>query len=167
MILTKDAILNRIKSGDIKIEPFNLDNLGDGSMDLTLSNEFRIFKKGIKNISITETTDYKEYTQLIKTKMIKLKPGELILGITQEKLKLPPNLCGWLQGRSRFARLGLTVHVTASFVQPGSENRQVMEIINLNKIPLTVHEGDKIMQIVFENTEGKSTFQGKFRNQEL
>jgi len=167
MILTKNVILEKINSGEISITPFNPKNVGSGSIDLTLAGEFRIFKKNIRSISINENIDYKKYTIKIKAKKIKIMPGEMILGITKEKIKLADNLCGWLYGRSRFARLGLSVHITAGFVQPGSENKQVMEIVNLAPFPLELHKGDKIMQIIIEETMGRSKFNGKFRNQEL
>jgi len=48
-----------------------------------------------------------------------LLPGCACLGITEEKIKLAPSMCGLLEGRSRFARLGLFVHITAGFMNPG------------------------------------------------
>ncbi|MCD6576266.1 MAG: dCTP deaminase [Nanoarchaeota archaeon] len=166
MILTKKKILEAIKRKEIVISPFNKRNVGAGSIDLTLDNKFRIFvKKG--TIKLSENVDYKKYTKLITANKILLNPGEIVLGITKEKLKLPEDMCGWLQGRSRFARLGLVVHVTASFVQPGSENKQVLEIINLGKNPIEIHAGDKICQLIIERTEGKAKFKGKFVNQKL
>ena len=56
-----------------------------------------------------------------------LQPGETIHGITRERVTLPGDIGGWLEGRSRFARLGLMIHVTAGFVSPGVSNRQVLE----------------------------------------
>ncbi len=166
MILTKKEILKALEKKELSIKPFNKNQIGTGSIDLTLDNKFRIFKKN-KLIKITEKIDYKKYTKLIKADKIILNPGDIVLGITKEKIKLPTNLCGWLQGRSRFARLGLVVHMTASFVQPGSENRQVLEIINLEKNPIEIHNGDRICQLILEKTEGKAKFKGKFVNQTL
>ena len=166
MILTKKKILDAIRKKEIVISPFNKKNVGAGSIDLTIDNKFRIFKKN-RTIKLNENSDYKKYTKLVKASKILIEPGEMILGITKEKIKLPQNLCGWLQGRSRFARLGLAVHVTASFVQPGSENKQVLEIINLGKNPIEIHAGDKICQLILERTEGKAKFKGKFVNQKL
>lgn len=89
--------------------------------------------------------DYKKVTELTTLKQgehILLPPGQYAnfiffhmfartcLGITQEKICLSPEYCGLLEGRSRFARLGLFVHITAGFMQPGIENRQVLEIFN-------------------------------------
>jgi len=167
MILTKKVILEEIKKGRIKIKPFNPKQVGPGSIDLTLDNKFRIFKKDIKKLKISEKSDYKKYTKLIRADKIILQPGQIALGITKEKIELPEDICGWLQGRSRFARLGLVVHITASFVHPGSVNKQVLEMINLNKFPLEIKAGTKILQLILERTEGKARLKGKFVNQEL
>ena len=166
MILTKNEILKAIEKKELSIKPFDKNQIGTGSIDLTLDNKFRIFKKN-KLIKIDEHTDYKKYTKLVKAEKIILNPGDIVLGITKEKIKLPTNLCGWLQGRSRFARLGLAVHITANFVQPGSENKQVLEIVNLEKNPIEIHSGDRICQLILERTEGKAKFDGKFANQTL
>jgi len=165
MILTKEKILEEIKNKRINIEPYNEKNLGPASYDLTLSNQFRMFK-GNENIRLDENTDYKKYTKLVNGK-ITLKPGEFILGITEEKITLPSDICGWLTGRSRFARLGLQIHSTAAFLQPGIENKQVLEIHNLSSNTLELKQGLKLCQIVFDRTDGKAKYKGKFSRQSL
>lgn len=165
MILTKPEILKHIKKGKIKIEPFIKENLGAGSIDLTLGNEFRIFKNIKKIHDATEKLDYKNITTLKKINSIVIKPGETILGITKEKITLSTDVCGWLEGRSRFARLGLLVHISASFMQPGISNRQVLEISNMGHAKLRLHAGEKICQFIFQKTLGKAKYKGKFENQ--
>ena len=165
MILTKEKILEEIKNKRINITYYNAKNLGPASYDLTLSNQFRMFK-GNENIRLDENTDYKKYTKLVNGK-ITLKPGEFILGITEEKITLPSDICGWLTGRSRFARLGLQIHSTAAFLQPGIENKQVLEIHNLSSNTLELKQGLKLCQIVFDRTDGKAKYKGKFSRQSL
>ena len=165
-ILTKYEILAEIERGHLKIMPFNGKNLGPASLDLTLDNKWRIFSKK-KKITVDEDVDYKATTKLVEKDKIILKPGQLVLGITKERISLPENLTGWLQGRSRFARIGLSVHVTASFVQPGSDNKQVLEIINLGPHTLVLKAGSKIAQLILQRTEGKARYSGKFSDQEL
>jgi len=130
--LTKNEILKEIKKKNIKITPFDKKAVGPGSVDLTLDDQFRIFTKG-KTYNVTAEANYKDVTKLIKKKSIIIKPGEVILGITKERITLGNDICGWLEGRSRFARLGLLVHISASFMQPGIDNQQVLEIVNLQK----------------------------------
>jgi len=164
-ILTRGEIIKWIKKGKLKIEPLNLDNIEGASIDLTLSDKWRVFKKGKKICDVREGTNYREFTEKVTKNSILLKPGEMILGMTEEKICFPPNLCGHLHGRSRFARLGMTVHVSATFVQPGVENHQVLEIVNLGKVPLRLHAGEKVCQLVFHKTVGKEKYTGKFASQ--
>lgn len=165
-ILTRKEILKEIKKGRIKIKPFSKDQIGPASIDLHLSNEFRIFKKW-KTAPVAEDVDYKNFTKLINVDKYKiLRPDEFVLGLTKEKINLPDNICGWLTGRSRFARLGLSIHITASFIQPGISNKQVLEIKNVSKIPLILYPGTRICQIILMKTSGKSKYKGKFMKQE-
>lgn len=165
-ILTKTAILKEIKAGNIKITPFNKSKVGPGSVDLHLSNEFRIFRKVQDVIHVNNRTDHKKYSKVEKIKShFLLLPGETVLGITKEKVTLSSNLCGWLQGRSRFARLGLLIHISANFIQPGVSNKQVLEISNMSSMPMALYPGTAICQMIFERTEGKAKYKGRFANQ--
>ena len=165
-ILTKTEIVNRIKKRNIVIEPFFESNLGPASYDLSLGNEFRIYKKNNFEIDVKEDTDYKEYTKEVKVKdFIEMKPGDFILGITKEKITLPENICAWLGGRSRFARLGVQIHITAAFIQPGISNKQVLELYNCSPKIIKLYPGTKICQLIFEETHGKALYKGKFVKQ--
>ncbi len=122
-ILTEKELKKAINKHTIKITPYTEENIGPASIDLTLDNKFTYFKKEIEQIEVTDDIDFKDYTTLVKTEEYLLHPRAFILAITKEKITLPKNMCGWLQGRSRFARLGLSVHITASFLQPGIKNK--------------------------------------------
>ena len=166
VILTKKEILKEIKEGNIQITPFKRSKVGAGSVDLHLDNEFRIFKHVNKLVHVNSKTDHRKITKKVKVdKYITLMPGELVLGVTKEKIKLAPNICGWLQGRSRYARMGLMVHLSSSFLQPGINNKQVLEIANMSKIPLALHPGTAFCQVIFEKTEGKARYKGRFSRQ--
>jgi len=91
-----------------------------------------------------------------------LAPGETIHGITRERVRLPEDVAGWLEGRSRFARLGLMIHVTAGFVAPGVDARQVLEMSNVAGRPLVLHAGVRVCQIVLQRCEGRARYQGRF-----
>lgn len=165
-VLTREEILQEIKQGTVEIEPFVEDQVGPGSIDLHLGNEFRVFKK-LRNACVVEDNILIEdlTDRLEAEESFTLMPGESVLGITHERIKLPPNICGWLEGRSRFARMGLVIHMTAGFVQPGINNRQVLEIGNLAPFPLVLKPGVRICQIILERTVGKASYQGKFKSQ--
>jgi len=118
-ILIGDELKNAIKTGLIKIEPLDEFQIGPGSVDLTLGNDFRIFKKQEDVYPIKDNSDFHDITELKHVDdgdCIVIHPGEMILGITKEKITLPEDIAGRLEGRSRFARFGLAVHVTAGFM---------------------------------------------------
>jgi len=166
MILTRDAIKKEILSGNIKIEPSIPDeHIQVASVDLCLGNTFRVFQKAEGVIEVVESMDYKTITKEIVKEVVILSPGETILGVTKEKITLPGNICGWLEGRSRFARLGLLIHISAGLIQPGVSNHQVLEITNLGPNVLSLHAGERICQLAFQRCEGSAVYQGKFQGQ--
>ena len=168
-VLTHNEIIKAIKRGKIKIEPYDESQIGPASIDLTLGNEFRIFKSHQAPYHVRNDANFEDITEKRAIKngeSIVVNPGEMILGITVEKITLPEDLCGRLEGRSRFARFGLAIHITAGFVQPGISNHQVLEIANLGRAPLALYPGTKICQFIFEECKGKAKYQGRFARQE-
>jgi len=151
MALSDVDILEYLKKGIIRIEPFDEKQVGPASVDLTLSDEWYSFKKQYvgKMVDLSKTP-FQEAFEMRKADKIELKPGELCLGKTLEKITLPSNIIGKLEGRSRYARMGLIIHITAAVVQPGSDNHQVLEIVNLAPFPVTLRAGMRISQILFE-----------------
>lgn len=166
-VLTREEILKEIGRGTLAIEPFEENQVGPGSIDLRLGNEFRVFKKLRNALIVDETISLEDLTERVVVEdSFTLMPGETVLGITKERLKLPSGICGWLEGRSRFARIGLVIHMTASFIQPGVNNRQVLEIGNLAPFPIVLTPGVRICQVVLEQTEGEASYQGTFKDQD-
>ncbi|MBI5249987.1 MAG: dCTP deaminase [Desulfomonile tiedjei] len=165
-VLTRNELIEAINNGRIQIDPFSEDMLGPGSVDLSLSDEFRIFKKLRKAVVIDDSMELEKITRLVYRNSFTLLPGETILGITREKIRLAPSLCGWIQGRSRFARVGLLVHMTASFIQPGINNRQVLEISNMAPFPLILRPDTRICQVIFQSTIGEAIYHGRYKSQE-
>jgi dCTP deaminase len=167
MILTHDEILREIELGRIGIDPYDPDAVGPASIDLRLGNEIRIFSPMPQVLPISATTDYRDQTYRLELTPAGyvIKPGELVLGMTSERLTLPPDIAGWLGSRSRFARLGLMVHISAPFMQPGISNQQVLEILNVGPNYLKLVPGERICQFVFERCEGQAVYQGHFSGQ--
>eukprot|EP01103_Thecamoeba_quadrilineata_P009415 TRINITY_DN19172_c0_g1_i1.p1 TRINITY_DN19172_c0_g1~~TRINITY_DN19172_c0_g1_i1.p1 ORF type:complete len:187 (+),score=10.69 TRINITY_DN19172_c0_g1_i1:48-563(+) len=169
-VLAKSEILKAVEKGDIVITPYDKDAVGCASIDLTLSNEFRFYKPGLNVLVVNEKTSYKEVTERVDVSDSDgylLLPGTACLGITKETVKLAPHLCGLLEGRSRFARLGLFVHITAGFMNPGINNRQVLEIYNASNHPLKLLPGTKICQFIFMKMDGEATYDGVFKSNDL
>lgn len=175
LILSRPEILKAVKTGRIGIDPFNEKFVGSCSVDLHLGNSFRVFKKtnGKKAIEVVENAFFgKEFQSLSKVvdlnenETLSLSPGELVLGLTLEKITLPKNISGRLEGRSRFARMGLLVHVSSSLVQPGVDNNQVLEIMNMSPFTLKLHPKTRICQIIFEEVKGGAEYGGTFKKQD-
>jgi dCTP deaminase len=167
-VLIGKEIEKALKNKLIIIKPLNKAQIGPGSIDLTLGNDFRIFKKQSKVYHVKNDSKFEAITKDVHVKdggYIIIRPGEMILGITKEKITLADNMSGRLEGRSRFARYGLAVHVTAGFMHPGISNHQVLEIVNLGHGPLALYPGTKICQFIFEKCDGHAKYQGRFAKQ--
>jgi dCTP deaminase len=166
-VLTREVILAEIESGRLKIDPFSPEQLGAASIDLTLGDEIRVFEPRDGPIELREDADYRDHTRVQPLdEPYVLEPGCTVHGITRERIQLPDDLCGFLEGRSRFARLGLMIHVTSAFVQPGVANRQVLEMSNVAVRPLRIHAGVRLCQLVLMRTEGDAHYDGRFADQE-
>ncbi|XP_049848235.1 dCTP deaminase, dUMP-forming-like [Schistocerca gregaria] len=167
-ILSRREIQNAIESGEIIIQPYDPDSVGAASIDLTLSNEFRSFIPCAQPLKVTERTSYEDIT--VKTVIPEgetylLPPGKMCLGITLERVALSDKICGLLEGRSRFARLGLLIHITAGFINPGINNRQVLEIYNASNHVLELIPGTKLCQLIFIRMFGTSKYNGFYKTQ--
>jgi len=151
MTLSDVDLKEYLKKGLIKIEPLEDSQIGPASIDLTLGDEWYFFKdkytKGEVDLSKVSFTDA---FGMKKAKDIRLMPGQMCLGKTVEKITLAPNIVGKLEGRSRYARMGLVIHITSAVVQPGSANHQVLEIVNLAPFPVVLHAGMRISQVLFD-----------------
>ncbi len=169
MILGRKRILELIERGVIRIEPFDPSQVGPASVDLTLGNLFRILRDGPPLAIKDDSFDPSKYGELIEVpdgSYLSLEPGAFVLGITRERISLPPTIMGILSGRSRFARVGLMVHVSSSIVQPGSNNRQVLEIANLGNRTIRLYPGVRICQIVLLQVDGGEPFSDRYQGQE-
>lgn len=148
--LSDRDIRKYLRKGLLEITPLEDEQIGPASIDLTLANEWWFFRSSY----LKQTVDLKKIgfdTAMKKTqaKTITLKPGQMCLGKTLEKIKMPSNILGKLEGRSRYARMGLSVHITSALVQPGSNNHQILEIVNFAPFSVTLHAGMRISQIIF------------------
>jgi dCTP deaminase len=165
-VITRDGILREIEAGRVQIDPFHPSQVGVASIDLTLGNEIREILVEDEPIRVLDETDYRDHTRVrVLDAPYRLDPGVTIHGITAERLTLPDDLCGFLEGRSRFARLGLMIHVTSAFVQPGVSNRQVLEMSNVSSRSLEIVAGVRICQLVLMRTEGRAVYRGRFQDQ--
>ncbi len=172
MILSKREILKAVESGRIRITPFDEGSVGACSVDLKLGYDFKKFVGSKKVISIDSS--FKELNETCWKRLrlkcgecIIIKPKELVLGSTLERLKLSNSICAFIDGRSRFARAGLLVHISSSLIQPGVDNIQVLEIINMSSNTMKLFPETKICQVVFQELKGSAEYKGMFKKQLL
>lgn len=166
-VLTRGEIEKELQSGRLRVDPLDPSQIGPASIDLHLGREIRVPHPSSGDaIHVTDDADHQTHTDLVEIDGYHLlQPGYTIHGVTVETVYLPSDLCAWIEGRSRIARFGLTVHVTSGFVHPGVENKQVLEMTNVSTSPLAIHAGIRICQIVLERTEGHAVYRGRFANQ--
>ena len=158
MALSDVDIKKAMKQGRLRITPFKQEQLGAGSVDLTLGNEWWFFKpQYLDQIVDLSKVGFQQAHRRVKAEAVLLLPGEMCLGRTVEKITLSPDLIGKLEGRSRYARMGLSIHITSAIVQPGSNNHQVLEIVNLAPFPIVLHKGMRVSQVMFHELVSPSS----------
>ena len=146
MILTDVDIKDRIQLGALDIRPFRPENVQPASIDLTLDWDFRAPRD--------LTSDVWETQRLIKVEprddqTFYVQPDGFYLVSTQERIRLPYNLVGRVEGKSSLARRGLMVHATAGFVDPGFDGQITLELCNVSPNIIIVRPNMLIAQIVF------------------
>ena len=152
MILSDRSIREAIEMGRIVIDPFNQTCVQPSSVDLRLSSSFRVFRNHTFG-HIDVKSDLSNLTTLIDThddEPFILHPGEFVLGATLERVALPFDLVGRLEGKSSLGRLGLLIHSTAGFVDAGFDGQLTLELSNVANLPITLYHGMKIGQISFQ-----------------
>ena len=151
MLLSDRSIKEAISAGRIVLKPYFEDCVQPSSIDIHLDNKFLLFNKAQHAlIDVRQKQD-----ALMKSVEIKdgepfiLHPGEFVLGSTLESLKLPNDIAGRIEGKSSLGRLGLLIHSTAGYVDPGWEGNLTLELSNVSPLPITLYYKMKIGQISF------------------
>lgn len=161
MRLSDGDIEQRLAERSIIIEPAPASTAIAGiSVDLRLDHRFRVFSNSsVTHLDLSgDRTELEQNIDRVMGREIALNegetffihPGELVLGATLESVTIPPDLVGWLDGRSSLARLGLMVHLTAGRIDPGWQGQIVLEFYNSGKLPLTLRPGMVICALSFE-----------------
>jgi dCTP deaminase len=128
--------------------------IGPSSMDLRLGYEFGVLNT--RKIEMVDTKSMERYSNYMEKEKhsaeegVIVHPGEFILGTTLESVKCPSNLVARVEGRSSYGRLGIIVHATAGYIDPGFEGDITLEIQNLGNAPVKLYPEDRVCQIVFE-----------------
>jgi len=150
-VLSDRDIAAAMAAGRIKILPYDDSDLQPSSVDLHLDRQFRVFRNN-RYPFIDVRAPQPDLTELLSVsddEPFVLHPGEFVLGQTVEWVELPDDLVARLEGKSSLGRLGLLIHSTAGYVDPGWKGNLTLELSNVANLPITLYPGMKIGQISF------------------
>ena len=151
MILSDRTIREELGAGRIVIDPLDEQCIQPSSVDLRLDRLFRVFLNHTMPV-IDVKEDLEDLTRLVEIgegEAFILHPGEFVLGSTYEKVSLPDDLVGRIEGKSSLGRLGLLIHSTAGFIDAGFSGHITLELSNVANLPITLYPGMKIGQVSF------------------
>jgi len=151
MILSDVDIRKELAAGRIEIDPFDEACVQPSSVDLHVDAQFRVFANSrYPYIDVRrEMPDLTELVEVEPEEPFILHPGEFVLGSTLERVRLPDDLVARLEGKSSLGRLGLLIHSTAGYVDPGWDGFLTLELSNVANLPITIYPAMKIGQISF------------------
>jgi dCTP deaminase len=150
MVLADRTIARLLAAGRIEIDPYDEALLQPSSVDVRVDRYFRVFRNNLYPfIDVKQAQE--DLTELVEVgaEPFILHPGEFVLGSTLERVRLPDDLVGRLEGKSSLGRLGLLIHSTAGFIDPGFDGHVTLELSNVANLPITIYAGMKIGQLSF------------------
>jgi dCTP deaminase len=151
VVLSDRTIARLLAEGRIEIDPYDQALLQPSSVDVRVDRLFRVFHNS-RYPFIDVKQQQEDLTELVEidgeTAFI-LHPGEFVLGSTLERIRLPDDLVARLEGKSSLGRLGLLIHSTAGYIDPGWDGHVTLELSNVAKLPITIYYGMKIGQVSF------------------
>ena len=149
-VLSDRTIRRLIDDGRIEIDPYDAGLLQPSSVDVRVDRLFRVFRNNRASyIDVKVEQDLTELVEVDDEEPFILHPGEFVLGSTLERVRLPDDLVARLEGKSSLGRLGLLIHSTAGFIDPGWDGHVTLELSNVANLPITIYHGMKIGQVSF------------------
>jgi dCTP deaminase len=174
MILSDRTIREELEAGRIQIDPFDPTCIQPSSVDLHVDSQFRVFANSrYPYIDVkSQMPDLTDLVEVAEGEPFILHPGEFVLGSTRERVRIPEDMVARLEGKSSLGRLGLLIHSTAGYVDPGWDGYLTLELSNVANLPITIYPGMKIGQISFfrlstpaENPYGSKQTGSKYQGQ--
>jgi dCTP deaminase len=150
-VLSDGTIRRLVDDGRIVVDPWDPALVQPASVDLRLGNSFRVFHNHrVTAIDLRDPpTNLTEEVVIEPGDPFAIHPGEFALGRTLERVELPDDVVARIEGKSSLGRLGLIVHATAGFVDPGFKGTLTLEITNLTRVPIKLYAGLLIAQLSF------------------
>jgi dCTP deaminase len=150
-VLSDGTIIQLVSQGRIRINPWDEGMVQPASVDLRLGDSFRVFHNHRTSaIDLRNPPDnLTEEVRISGDDPFVIHPGEFALGRTQEWVELPDDIVARIEGKSSLGRLGLIVHATAGFCDPGWKGTLTLELANLTRVPIKLYAGLPIAQLSF------------------
>ncbi|MCE2462922.1 MAG: dCTP deaminase [Dehalococcoidia bacterium] len=151
MVLSDRTIQEELDKGRIRINPLDPSCIQPASVDLHLDNKVLLFRNSQQPyIDIREPQeDLMQPMEIAGDVPFILHPGEFVLASTLEFIEVPDDIVARLDGKSSLGRMGLIIHSTAGYVDPGWKGNLTLELTNVARLPITLYYGMKIGQISF------------------
>jgi dCTP deaminase len=169
VVLSDRTIREELASGRLVIDPWDETLLQPSSIDVRVSRAFRVFHNNRRPfIDVREPSeDLTELVTIDPGEAFMLHPGEFVLASTVERVRLPDDLVARLEGKSSLGRLGLLIHSTAGYIDPGFDGAITLELSNVARLPISIHPGMAIGQISFlrMTTPVDAPYAGKYQGQ--
>lgn len=153
-MLADTKIKQALHQGILDISPFDEAALQPASYDLTLDRHFLQPATGTTVVDVADMDDSHMSAFAVGSDGLIIEPGEFLLGCTRERVALSKSIMGRVEGKSSIGRIGLSVHITAGFIDPGFEGQITLEIVNLAPYEIIVYPGMRIAQIAFSRMDG-------------
>jgi dCTP deaminase len=150
-VLSDGTILDLIEAGRIKVDPWDAKMVQPASIDLRLGDSFRVFHNHRATaIDLRDPpANLTEEVVVPPGEPFVIHPGEFCLGRTLEWVSIPDDIVARIEGKSSLGRLGLIVHATAGFCDPGFEGTLTLELNNLTRVPIRLYPALPIAQLSF------------------
>jgi len=151
MVLSDRTIREEIAKGRIVVRPLGEGCIQPASVDLHLDRNVLVFRNNrVPYVDVRSTNDrLTDMVTMGNDDPFMLHPGEFVLGSTLEHVEVPDDLVGRLEGKSSLGRIGLLIHSTAGYVDPGWKGHLTLELSNVSGLPITLYHRMKIGQISF------------------
>lgn len=168
MILSDRDIKKSLRSGKIIIEPLFPNALQPASVDLHLGADFLIFKTD-EHICIDPAEPLEKTMERVKigqSRQFIIHPGQFALGMTYEVVGVSSDMVGRLEGKSSLGRIGLIIHATAGYLDPGNRLKMTLELHNISSLPIKLYYKMPIAQISFTplSSKAENPYGGKLLN---
>lgn len=147
MLYSDRSIRMALKQGDVSILPYDDSQLQPSSYDVRLDNEILVFDERKQEVIDPRRPQNMYSYYMGPDRPFELKPGQMVLGSTQELIGVGNKVAARLEGKSSLGRLGLLTHATAGFIDPGFSGHVTLELANVADMPILLWPGMKIGQI--------------------